>query len=154
MKLKNIIIYSTLIFASTFALFKFSQRHLRHSLTQSLDQNSQQLSNPIFSFQSEAAISKSRSARLRDTDFSTQRRKGAKTLRFLCYVAISTISISRSAGLRDTDFLTQRRKGAKTLRFLCYVPISTISISRSAGLGDTNFSTQRRQGAKVFVLCS
>ena len=38
-----------------------------------------------------------------NTDFLTQRRKGAKTLRFLCYVAIRTISISRSAG-REMDF--------------------------------------------------
>lgn len=53
MKLKNILIYSILIFTSTFALVKFSQRHLKHSLTQSLDQSSQQLSNPVFSFQSE-----------------------------------------------------------------------------------------------------
>ena len=53
MKLKNIIIYSVLIFTSTFVLVEFSQRHLQHSLTQSSNQVSQQLSNPIFSFQSQ-----------------------------------------------------------------------------------------------------
>ena len=38
-------------------------------------------------------------------DFGTRifQRKGAKALRFLCYVAISTISISCSAG-REMDF--------------------------------------------------
>ena len=51
MKLKHILIYSILIFASTFALFKFSQRNLQH-VTPPINPASQQLPIPTFNFQS------------------------------------------------------------------------------------------------------